>query len=262
MPEAGWYVPDDEPGVERWWDGEQWTDHRREPQAAAAMPPPTDSAGKAARPWYKKKRFLIPGGLLALFIFVGIASDVEPDTEPIASDEATEEEAPEEEPTAEPSAEPSEEPPPLASEAEVEEEPEEVVESEEEYELTEEDMRTVVFPIVFESNRDAVIDVLEDNFVVESVDRYVYDGESGTVLVSITPAFDYDEGVRDDAWEIMRGFAEFYNEDSWVEPTRTFIPSLDVDISTANYRCDAETMIGIAESRVSRSDWEASCRVS
>ena len=39
---------------------------------------------------------------------------------------------------------------------------------------------------VFAESRDAVIGILDENFVVESVDTYVYDPESGTVVLDIT----------------------------------------------------------------------------
>jgi len=128
--------------------------------------------------------------------------------------------------------------------------------------LSAEEMRTLVFPIVFDSTRDGVIEVLRDMTVIESVDQYVYDADSGTVVVGLTPAFDFDEGVRDDAWSVMRAFAVLYDEDAWLDPERRFVPALDVEISTAHYRCDGEVMMALADARLSRADWEATCRIS
>jgi hypothetical protein len=42
MAEAGWYDDPEQPGVLRWWDGEQWTDHRRPVEEA---PTPTSPGG-------------------------------------------------------------------------------------------------------------------------------------------------------------------------------------------------------------------------
>ncbi|MGJ9414140.1 DUF4352 domain-containing protein [Aeromicrobium sp. CF4.19] len=54
---AGYY-PDNN-GMMRWWDGHQWTEHT---QAAVAI----DT--KAKRPWYKKKRIIIPVVLVVLAV--------------------------------------------------------------------------------------------------------------------------------------------------------------------------------------------------
>ena len=93
-PPAGWYP--DSSGANRWWDGEQWTEHRQ-PQPAQDAPPPSSpepvfpaaaesesqaqapvktradakaekAYKKASRPWYKKKRFIIPLALVALIV--------------------------------------------------------------------------------------------------------------------------------------------------------------------------------------------------
>jgi hypothetical protein len=127
--------------------------------------------------------------------------------------------------------------------------------------LTESDMQTLVFPIVFDSGRDAVLDIIRDLFFVESVDLYDYDEDTGTVNISITPAYDFDEGVRDDSWEITRAFAVLYGPDSWVSSDPPWAPSFRVEISTATYQCDAETMMQIQDARLARSGWEDACRV-
>ena len=99
-PPAGWYP--DNTGTTRWWDGDQWTDHQppppptqslaadaSEPAPATAPAQPHTEAqapartradakaekayAKASRPWYKKKRIIIP---IALLVFIGIGSAV------------------------------------------------------------------------------------------------------------------------------------------------------------------------------------------
>ena len=97
-PPAGWYP--DSTGTTRWWDGQNWTDHTPPPPptqtvpAEAAPEPATASAAasvsatpqapvrtradakaekayaKASRPWYKKKRFIIPLGFVALVVAI------------------------------------------------------------------------------------------------------------------------------------------------------------------------------------------------
>ena len=63
---AGWYPQAD--GRQRYWDGTQWTEHfapGTANQTAGAAPA---AAAATARPWFKKKRFIIPGALVGVFI--------------------------------------------------------------------------------------------------------------------------------------------------------------------------------------------------
>lgn len=104
---AGWYPQPD--GTQRYWDGSQWTEHIAPGAGAAAATPaaasnpaaaqpasavqpapvqptavaqpvgavavsPTDAAATDARPWWKKKRFIIPGAaVVAVFGISAIA---------------------------------------------------------------------------------------------------------------------------------------------------------------------------------------------
>ena len=90
-PPAGWYP--DNSGTTRWWDGDQWTEHQPPPPPTAPAPTATALAtdaptqtqapvrtradakaekayAKASRPWFKKKRFIIPLGLVGLMVVV------------------------------------------------------------------------------------------------------------------------------------------------------------------------------------------------
>lgn len=97
---AGWYPQED--GRLRYWDGQSWTEHFAPGQAPSPMgapapgtvpgaAPSAPTAGpdsqsgspRAPRPWFKKKRVLIPSGLLALAI-LGSALSGE-DTETMAA---------------------------------------------------------------------------------------------------------------------------------------------------------------------------------
>ncbi len=95
--QAGWYPQED--GRQRYWDGERWTEHfapgvgntesvpaqMSQPAFTSQMPvagPPPQAAQPgqfgavgagqgavvAARPWFKKKRFIIPAALVALAV--------------------------------------------------------------------------------------------------------------------------------------------------------------------------------------------------
>lgn len=91
-PPPGWYPDANVPGQQRYWDGNTWTDQTApaDPNAPAPQspnqPPPTDARdakarakadkayAKASRPWYKKKRFIIPGALLLLIVIITAVS--------------------------------------------------------------------------------------------------------------------------------------------------------------------------------------------
>jgi hypothetical protein len=128
-----------------------------------------------------------------------------------------------------------------------------------EFVLSVDDVRTLVFPITFDSVRDEVLALFNDLIVVQSVDQYEYDSNTGTVHVNLTPTYDFDEGVRDDAWGIMRAMSNLWI-DGWYEPASGWSPSLDVSITTAQYSCNGEQMRAMADARFTRADWETNCR--
>ncbi|MGH3458329.1 DUF4352 domain-containing protein [Aeromicrobium sp.] len=88
---AGWYPDSD--GTNRWWDGDQWTDHQHPAPGSAqtatavaapaqAQPPVRTRAdakaekayAKATRPWYKKKRWIGLLAVIALSIVIAATS--------------------------------------------------------------------------------------------------------------------------------------------------------------------------------------------
>jgi hypothetical protein len=97
---AGWFPQED--GRLRYWDGQAWTEFyapgngeaaaansmpadATPPSTGQAPPVPNDSSGSAARPWFKKKRVLIPCGLLAAIVLVPALSSGGDDTTPVAA---------------------------------------------------------------------------------------------------------------------------------------------------------------------------------
>lgn len=111
---AGWYPDSERPGQQRYWDGTAWTEHRA--PGAPSAPTPVGGGGINGapddRPWFKKKRFIIPIVLVVLMVIGGIAGESESPSSTdstSASDENSADE-PAEQPADEPVAEPAEEP--------------------------------------------------------------------------------------------------------------------------------------------------------
>ncbi len=142
-------------------------------------------------------------------------------------------------------------------------EPEVEEETTPEVELTVDDIRELVMPLVFDSSRAGILEIITDLGVVETVDLYAYDADLGLVDMDITPAYDFDSGVRDDAWQIFRLFSVFYKEPdgAWLSENPRFAPELRVTISTATYQCDADVMRDLSDAMLSRSAWESACKV-
>lgn len=88
-PAAGYYP--DSSGVQRYWDGNAWTDHTQGPGAPAAQFGAAGAGNKASRPWFKKKRFIIPLALVVLMSIGGIAGGGTEDTSDAAAVVATDE---------------------------------------------------------------------------------------------------------------------------------------------------------------------------
>lgn len=136
----------------------------------------------------------------------------------------------------------------------------------EEVELTEEDARTLVFPVVFDSTRLGFIKTLGDLFSVESVDSYVYDPETGTVKVDATSRYLSEGNTREAAWELTRVFGSSVystiDNGTWLLDSPRFAPALRITLgSEVAYECDGETMRLLGDVQLSWDNWESTCRV-
>src|SRR5689334_25204136 len=90
---AGWYPQND--GQQRYWDGQQWTEHfapgasdapaTPDVPGAAGAPAAAVAAPKAKRAWYVKKRVLIPAGVLVLAIIGGAMGGGDDPTTPVSA---------------------------------------------------------------------------------------------------------------------------------------------------------------------------------
>jgi len=87
---AGWYPQPD--GTQRYWDGTSWTEHVAPGAglghgpaqvgpadgpsgtatfASSQAPTSAETLPSSPRPWFKKKRYVVPGGLLTAFVLIG-----------------------------------------------------------------------------------------------------------------------------------------------------------------------------------------------
>ena len=144
---------------------------------------------------------------------------------------------------------------------------EEETEAADEVELTEEDARSLVFPVVFDSTRLGFIEILGDLYSVESVDSYIYNAETGTVELDATSTFRSEDNTRDAAWEITRLFGQgvystIDDGGSWLLDNPRFAPALRITLfSEVAYECDGETMRLLGDVQLSRDNWENTCRI-
>jgi len=88
-PPPGWYPDPHQPGVQRWWDGAQWTQQTSGPQgfATPAAPMPPADADRDARQWalFAHLSALVTGFLGPLVIYLLKRED-----HPFAADQARE----------------------------------------------------------------------------------------------------------------------------------------------------------------------------
>jgi hypothetical protein len=86
-PPPGYYP--DQNGVQRYWNGSAWTDETQVQRAVTSPASATHSAEATQRPWFKKKRFIIPGALAALLIVataLGAGTDSSDGEKPTSSE--------------------------------------------------------------------------------------------------------------------------------------------------------------------------------
>lgn len=108
---AGWY-PQGDGQQQRYWDGEKWTEHFApmavQSATSTSTSSPDESPGSeelgvtegdavasstpkpdASRPWFKKKRFVIPAGVVGLLILVSAIGAGGDDTTSVAASETS-----------------------------------------------------------------------------------------------------------------------------------------------------------------------------
>lgn len=117
-----------------------------------------------------------------------------------------------------------------------------------------------VWAAVVEEHRVEWIDALEASPNAESVDRMEF--EDGALVLGVTSGW-ASEGRRADAsWGIARDVRDLWTDAAWPEGVlREPVWHMDLvlTVDDLTYRCFGETMRQLAERRMERTDWEASC---
>lgn len=121
-------------------------------------------------------------------------------------------------------------------------------------------MQESIFEGTLEGSRDDIIRNMES--IVESVDRFEYDVDGDAVIVDSTSGYGTEEYISEEAWELTRHLAQLWSEDFWDDVNRTedWFPALHLSVDNLIYRCPGDVMDRLADRRLSRSDWEQSCR--
>ncbi len=121
------------------------------------------------------------------------------------------------------------------------------------------------FIFQFESSRDAIIEVLENNINIESVDKYITEAEtageptSAQVILDVTSGWASDDNQHDGAWEITKAMAILYEAPDKGWYSEVWVPDFLLTNSGRDYNCTGDFMVQLADSRKSMSDWEAEC---
>lgn len=127
-------------------------------------------------------------------------------------------------------------------------------------ELTPAEYRAVAVAVWDSSMRKELIEALDNDRSVQSVDVALFDTDTDTIVIDITSNWSSFERQHDAAWEITRGFATFWDaSDRPIFRRPGWSPSFRLVNSGSVYACSAEFMARLADVLASRSDWQSEC---
>lgn len=121
-----------------------------------------------------------------------------------------------------------------------------------------EEVQRAAFVRVFEDVRSDVIAALKDNTDLQSVDRVEFDPAIDTILLAVTSQYSTEEINNDVAWEITAAFGPFWAEDGMTSAVE-FPVAFNLSVSNLTFTCPGDFMTRLADHRVARSDWVATC---
>lgn len=122
------------------------------------------------------------------------------------------------------------------------------------------DAQLAAFAQAFGSFRDGLADAIkkENPVSVASVDRFEFDLEGPTVVLSVTSG--YITAQQDGAWAVTKTMQQLW-EPRTIADVPDVIPHFRLTLGAVRYECSKEFMMRLASHRASREDWEAACRV-
>lgn len=127
--------------------------------------------------------------------------------------------------------------------------------------FTEEDVRTILFPVIFASYRTSIEDALNQNPDVKSVDRLDYEPGPGTVFMTLTLENSDPDITRDANWQLTQRMSQLWTTDDWVNPDNGWSPSFSLTIADTEYKCSGKQMQKIQDGSWDQDKWEEKCRV-
>jgi hypothetical protein len=110
----------------------------------------------------------------------------------------------------------------------------------------------------FEQIRPDLIQALEANGLIRSVDNVAYDSERDQLVIAVTSNYSTEEYNEDLAWELTTELRTVWGPDG-VMRNVPFPVGLALDVSDLSYRCPGEFMFRLGDHRATRSDWLATC---
>ena len=124
------------------------------------------------------------------------------------------------------------------------------------------DSQLAAFTQSFESIRVVLADAItkENPVSIASVDRFDFDLEGPTVILSVTMAYGTAQYQRDGAWAVTKAMQPLWEARTIVN-VPDVIPHFRLTLGTVRYECPHDFMMRLASLRASREDWEATCRL-
>jgi hypothetical protein len=118
----------------------------------------------------------------------------------------------------------------------------------------------VEFPSKFESSRSRVLTILQADSNIKSVDKFLFDPATGTVVLAETSAWASPDNQVTGAWEITRAIAALWGKPTGLYTDSVWMPNFQLGNTGKTYNCPADLMAQLADSRASRSDWATTCQ--
>jgi glucose/arabinose dehydrogenase len=110
----------------------------------------------------------------------------------------------------------------------------------------------------FEEIRADLIEALEANSAIQSVDNVAYNSERDQLVIAVTSDYSTEEYNEDLAWELTTELRTVWGPDG-VMRNVPFPVGLSLDVSDLSFRCPGEFMFRLGDHRATRSDWLAAC---